>query len=239
MGVREAGQARRCVRVGALHLQRPHVHAPCCVGRIGTGFPVRGARGRTRRARQARAGARGLVPAVRRLLLVLSKPTSSAAGASGARQRAPTLTLTLTLTRRFARSLLGYHPLGRIAEAETKGIGFHATVADDALIRGLLIAPPPFPLSESTTRTEKTFCNARTPENHDGRKMDSVTVTGSLTNSDRGAHTPGLPPVVLHGRRKPWVRGRQRGDDVRGSSQLPVLSSPSRSGSSSRPALRG
>jgi len=55
-----------------------------------------------------------------------------------------------------------YHPLGRIAEAETKGIGFHVTVADDALIRRLLIAPPPFPLSESTTRTEKTFCNART-----------------------------------------------------------------------------
>src|SRR5207244_10385854 len=82
-----------CVRVGALHLQRPHVHAPCCVGRIGTGFPVRGARGRTRSARQARPGARGLVPAVRRLLLVLSKPTSSAAGASGARQRAPALTL--------------------------------------------------------------------------------------------------------------------------------------------------
>jgi len=135
--------------------------------------------------------------------------------------------------------LLGYHPRGRIAEAETKGIGFHATVADDALIRGLLIAPPPFPLSESTTRTEKTFCNARTPENHDGRKMDSVTVTGSLTNSDRGANYPGLPPVVLHGRRKPWVRGRQRGDDVRGSLQLPVLSSPSWSGSSSRRALRG
>jgi DNA-binding transcriptional LysR family regulator len=37
--------------------------------------------GRTRGARQAGAGARRLVPVVRRLLLVLSKPTSSAAGA--------------------------------------------------------------------------------------------------------------------------------------------------------------
>jgi len=48
-----------------------------------------------------------------------------------------------------------YHPLGRIAEAETKGIGFHVTVADDALIRRLLIAPPPFPLSESIHNSDR------------------------------------------------------------------------------------
>src|SRR5438128_9233919 len=128
MGVREAGQARHCVRVGALHLRRPHVHAPCCVGRIGTGFPVRGARGRTRSARQARAGPRGLVPAVRRLLLVLSKPTSSAAGASGARQRAPALTLALRASR-----LLGYHPLDRC-------LAPHASAAS-ALARWRAVSP--------------------------------------------------------------------------------------------------
>src|SRR5438876_10040243 len=128
MGVREAGQARHCVRLGALHLQRPHVHAPCCVGRIGGGCPVRGARGRTRSTRQAGAGARRLVPAVRRLLLILSKPMSSAAGASGAHQRAPTLTLALRAPR-----LLGYHPLDRCLSP-------HASAAS-ALARWRAVSP--------------------------------------------------------------------------------------------------